>query len=111
MRKMLRQGMKPTAVNRQNQGEEGRAYYFTKILPLSFEAAVIKVSKELAKGGFGILTDIDVQGALKNKLGVDFRQYRILGACNPPFGRSHYFSDGESPPLPRKFSTVTPGAR
>ncbi len=61
------------------------AYYFNKTLSLSFEDAVTRVSEELAKEGFGILTDIDVQGALKKKLGVDFRQYRILGACNPPF--------------------------
>jgi uncharacterized protein (DUF302 family) len=61
------------------------AYYFSKILNVSFEEAVTKVTEELKKEGFGILTDIDVQGTLKKKLDVDFKKYRILGACNPPF--------------------------
>jgi uncharacterized protein (DUF302 family) len=61
------------------------AYYFSKILNTSFDEAVLKVIEELKKEGFGILTDIDVQGTLKKKLNVDFRKYRILGACNPPF--------------------------
>jgi uncharacterized protein (DUF302 family) len=60
-------------------------YYFSKTLNVSFDEAVTKVTEELKKEGFGILTDIDVQGALKKKLNVDFRKYRILGACNPPF--------------------------
>lgn len=61
------------------------AYYFSKILNVSFEEAVTKVTEELKKEGFGILTDIDVQGTLKKKLNADFKKYRILGACNPPF--------------------------
>lgn len=61
------------------------AYYFSKILNLSFDEAVSKVTEELKKEGFGILTDIDVQATLKKKLNVDFRKYRILGSCNPPF--------------------------
>jgi uncharacterized protein (DUF302 family) len=61
------------------------AYYFSKILNVSFDEAVTKVTEELKKEGFGILTDIDVQGTLKKKLNADFRKYRILGACNPPF--------------------------
>jgi len=60
-------------------------YYFSKKLKASFEEAVTKVTEELKKEGFGILTDIDVQAALKKKLDADFRKYRILGACNPPF--------------------------
>lgn len=61
------------------------AYYFNRTVDLTFEAAIAKVTEELRKAGFGILSDIDVTAALKKKLGVDFRQYRILGACNPPF--------------------------
>src|SRR4030042_1173199 len=61
------------------------SYYFSKILNVSFEEAISKVTDELKKEGFGILTDIDVKEALKKKLNVDFKKYRILGACNPPF--------------------------
>jgi uncharacterized protein (DUF302 family) len=60
-------------------------YGFGKTVDMSFEAALKKVSEELAKEGFGILTEIDVQATLKKKLDADMRPYRILGACNPPF--------------------------
>jgi uncharacterized protein (DUF302 family) len=60
-------------------------YYFSKILNISFDVAVSNVTEALKKEGFGILTDIDVQATLKKKLDADFRKYRILGACNPPF--------------------------
>lgn len=60
------------------------SYYFSKTLNLAFDEAVSRVTEELRKEGFGILTDIDVQATLKNKLDVDFRKYRILGSCNPP---------------------------
>ena len=56
------------------------AYYFSKVLDISFDDAVQKVTDELKKEGFGILTDIDVKQTLKKKLDVDFRPYRILGA-------------------------------
>ncbi|MEW6417157.1 MAG: DUF302 domain-containing protein [Nitrospirota bacterium] len=61
------------------------SYYFSKTLNISFNEAISRVTDELKKEGFGILTDIDVQATLKKKLNVDFRKYRILGACNPPF--------------------------
>jgi uncharacterized protein (DUF302 family) len=60
-------------------------YYFSKILEMTFDEAVARAMDELKKEGFGILTDIDVQKTLKGKLDVNFRKYRILGACNPPF--------------------------
>ncbi len=60
-------------------------YYFNKTLDISFDEAIERVTEELKKEGFGILTDIDVQGTLKKKLDVSFRKYRILGACNPQF--------------------------
>lgn len=61
------------------------AYYFNKKLRTSFDEAVKKVTEELKKEGFGILTEIDVKETMKKKLNVDFRKYKILGACNPPF--------------------------
>ena len=62
------------------------SYYFNKILKdRSFEEAIEQVTNELKKEGFGILTEIDLQKTLKNKLDVDLRKYKILGACNPHF--------------------------
>lgn len=61
------------------------SYYFSKTLNTDFDSAISKVTDELKKEGFGILTEIDVKETFKKKLDVDFRKYRILGACNPNF--------------------------
>jgi len=60
-------------------------YYFSKTVRSEFDEAVSKITHALKEEGFGILTEIDVKSTLKKKLDVDFRKYRILGACNPPF--------------------------
>ncbi|MFQ5866629.1 MAG: DUF302 domain-containing protein [bacterium] len=59
-------------------------YYFSKTLNVDFGEAIVRVTEELKKEGFGILTEIDVKETLKKKLNVDFKKYKILGACNPP---------------------------
>lgn len=60
-------------------------YYFNKTVSGDFDQVVEKVTEELKKEGFGVLTEIDIKATLKKKLDVDFYNYRILGACNPPF--------------------------
>ena len=61
-------------------------YYFNKTLPgKSFDEAIELVTAELKNAGFGVLTEIDVTATLKKKIDVDFKKYRILGACNPHF--------------------------
>jgi len=59
-------------------------YGFSKTIDLSYEQAIEKVTAELKKEGFGVLTSIDVKETLKQKINVDFKKYAILGACNPP---------------------------
>jgi uncharacterized protein (DUF302 family) len=58
-------------------------YYFSKILPAEFGEAVKRTTDALKREGFGIITEIDVKKTMKEKIGADFRNYRILGACNP----------------------------
>jgi uncharacterized protein (DUF302 family) len=58
-------------------------YYFAKTLALDFDDAVGRTAEALKREGFGIITEIDVKDTLKKKIDVDFRPYRILGACNP----------------------------
>lgn len=60
-------------------------YGYKRRVPLSFADAVSKTKAELSKEGFGVLTEIDVKATLKKKLDVEYENYLILGACNPPF--------------------------
>jgi uncharacterized protein (DUF302 family) len=60
-------------------------YYFTKTIRLSFEDAVKKVTEALKQEGFGIVSEIDMQAKLREKLQVEYKKYKILGACNPVF--------------------------
>ncbi|HMU42822.1 MAG TPA: DUF302 domain-containing protein [Ignavibacteriaceae bacterium] len=63
-------------------------YGFSKITNYNFEQAVGKVTEELQREGFGVLTSIDVKETLKKKINVDFKNYTILGACNPPLAHN-----------------------
>ena len=76
-------------------------YYFSKTLPGGFDDAVRRVTEALKKEGFGIITEIDVKDTLKKKLGVEFRGYRILGACNPALAH-------EALKLEDKIGTILP---
>lgn len=60
------------------------SYYYSRIIDADFDQAVARAERALADEGFGILTEIDIKSTLKKKLDVDFRNYRILGACSPP---------------------------
>lgn len=59
------------------------SYYLGKVLALGFDESVLRVTEALEREGFGIITEIDVKATLKHKIDVEFRPYRILGACNP----------------------------
>ena len=61
------------------------SYGISKVVSMSYDKAIERVTEELRKEGFGVLTTIDVRETLKKKLDVDFNRYIILGACNPPF--------------------------
>jgi uncharacterized protein (DUF302 family) len=60
-------------------------YYIEKTTTYTFDEAVAKITDELKKEGFGVLSEIDIHEKLREKLNVDFRKYKILGACNPSF--------------------------
>ncbi len=61
------------------------SYYISKIVDTTFEKAIEKVSETLKTEGFGVISEIDIHEKLKEKLGVEYRRYKILGACNPSF--------------------------
>jgi uncharacterized protein (DUF302 family) len=65
--------------------ENVKEYAFTAVLDTSYEDAISNITDALKEEGFGVLTEIDVKATSKKKLGVDFRKYVILGACNPPY--------------------------
>ena len=67
------------------QKSKNMNYYFNKTINGTFEEVIDRVTQELKEEGFGILTEIDIKETLKKKLDVDFKKYRILGACNPPY--------------------------
>ena len=60
------------------------SYYLARTIDADFDAAIRRVTDALAAQGFGILTEIDIKETMKKKLDLEFRRYRILGACNPP---------------------------
>ncbi len=70
-------------------------YGFSKTTDYTFEQAIEKITDELKKEGFGVLTTIDVKDTLKKKLDVDFKKYTILGACNPPFAYKALLAEEE----------------
>ena len=61
------------------------SYHFTKQINTDFDAAIERATEVLSQKGFGVLTRIDIKETLKKKIGVDFKPYTILGACNPKF--------------------------
>ncbi len=69
------------------------SYYFTTAVSMGFDEAIEAVTEELKNEGFGVLTEIDVQATLKKKLDVNFRKYKILGACNPVFAHQALMSE------------------
>jgi len=70
------------------------SYHFSKTVSLPFEEAIDRTKAVLKENGFGVLTEIDIQSTLKEKIGVDFRKYRILGACNPGYAHKALSSEG-----------------
>jgi uncharacterized protein (DUF302 family) len=70
-------------------------YGFSRVVPHTYEKAIERVTEELQKEGFGVLTTIDVQATLRKKLNVDFPKYIILGACNPPLAHRALLAEEE----------------
>ena len=77
-----------------NLKQKNMSYYFnTTLKNTTFDEVIAKVSEELKKEGFGVLTEIDVKETLKKKIDVDFKKYKILGACNPHFAHKALMSE------------------
>lgn len=70
-------------------------YGFSKTVDMPYEQAIEKVTAELKKEGFGVLSSIDVKETLKQKINVDFKKYTILGACNPPIAHKALLEEEE----------------
>ncbi len=70
------------------------SYSYSKIVPYTFDEAVIQITARLKEQGFGVLTEINMQSTLKQKLDADLRPYTILGACNPPFALKALQAEG-----------------
>ena len=70
--------------------------FFTKLTDMAFDDAIVHVTAILKEHGFGIISDIDVKETLKKKIDVDFRPYRILGACNPTFAHNALLADDKA---------------
>ena len=72
------------------------SYYIeTTLSGIGFDEAIEKVTEHLKTEGFGVLTEIDLKTTLKNKLDVDFYNYRILGACNPPYAHKALLAENK----------------
>jgi uncharacterized protein (DUF302 family) len=67
--------------------------YITRIVDYSYDDALVRVVEALKSEGFGIITEIDIKKVMKEKLGADFRRYKILGACNPHFAHQALLAD------------------
>jgi uncharacterized protein (DUF302 family) len=71
------------------------SYYFAKTVEASFDDAITRTTEVLKKYGFGVLTEIRIHEKLKEKIGVDFQKYTILGACNPPFAHKALLAENK----------------
>jgi uncharacterized protein (DUF302 family) len=85
-------------------------YYFSKTLEMDFDQAADRAREAMKAEGFGIVSEIDMQAKLKEKLGVDFKRYTILGACSPPFAyKALQFEDKIGTMLPCNFVVIDQG--
>lgn len=71
------------------------SYYFSKTIDTSFDQAIERATEVLKQEGFGVLTTIAIHDKLKEKLGVDFQKYTILGACNPPYAHKALLAENK----------------